>query len=326
MKSDAAAILRTLRAAPHHISFADLAGQLHLTPQILAREIVSLKAAGYDIEEHPHFGYRFLSAPDRLIADDLSGMLDQVALARNLLVFEKTGSTNDLAAAMGRNGEPHGLVIFAEEQTAGRGRLGRRWESGPHQGLWFSILLRPRFSPTFWTRLTTWAAVAIAGAIEQETACNTAIKWPNDIYIHGKKAVGILIEGHFDKSQDGFAVLGIGVNVNHDHFPPEIEGTATSLKMAAGHSFDRQKIAAAILRELDALYPLLDEGLASIVARANERSFLNGKWIQAVAGELITQGRASRLDEHGGLVLALADGRETTISSGVVSLIIGEFV
>ena len=323
MKSAGAAILRTLRADPQHISRADLAGQLRLTPQILAAEIASLKAAGYDIEEHPHLGYRFITAPDRLIADDLAGMLDHVSLARNLLVFEKTGSTNDLVATMGHHGEPHGLVIFAEEQTAGRGRLGRRWESGPHLGLWFSILLRPRFSPTFWTRLTTWAAVAIAEAIEHETACKTTIKWPNDIYLNGKKAVGILIEGHFDKSQDGFAVLGIGVNVNHDHFPPEIEDTATSLNLAAGHSFDRQKIAAAILRKLDALYTQLDENFASIVALANERSFLNGKWIQAIAGESITQGHAKRLDEHGGLVLALADGRETTISSGEVKLIIG---
>lgn len=316
------AILRALRAAPHHISRAELASQLHLTPQALSGEIASLKSAGYDIEEHPHLGYRFIAAPDRLIADDLTGMLDHTALVRNILVFEKTGSTNDLAATMGRNGEPHGLVIFAEEQTSGRGRLGRRWTSDPHQGLWFSLLLRPRFSPTFWTRLTTWAAVAIAEAIEHETGCKTAIKWPNDIYIGGKKAVGILIEGHFDKSQEGFVVLGIGVNVNHDRFPTEIADTAVSLKMAAGHPLDRQKMAAAILRKLDALYPLLDEDFATIVAHANECSFLNGKWIQAISGQLVTQGKATRLDEHGGLVLALADGTETTLSSGEVKLII----
>ena len=95
---------------------------------------------------------------------------------------------------MAREGAAEGLVIFAETQTAGRGRLGRRWESDSHKGLWFSVLLRPRFSTALWTRIATWAAVAIAEAIEAETACRAQIKWPNDIYIGGKKVTGILIE------------------------------------------------------------------------------------------------------------------------------------
>jgi len=315
-----AGILRTLRASPQHIPCAELAAHLRLTTWIIAEQIVELRAVGYDIEEHPHYGYRFVAAPDRLIADDLTGMLEGVRLAERILVFEKTGSTNDMAAAMGRSGEKEGLVIFAETQTAGRGRLGRRWESGLRQGLWFSLLLRPAFSQAFWTRLTTWAAVAIAEAIEAETGCKTAIKWPNDIYIDGKKVAGILIEGHFDKSHDGFAVLGIGINVNQDQFPPELAGKAASLKMVAGHPLDRQKIASSILRNLDARYPELDTGFAPILASANQRSFLNGKWIQAVAGEVLTEGMAERLDDQGGLVLRLADGSETVISSGEVTL------
>jgi len=315
-------ILRALRGFAQHIPCVELAEQLHSTPQIIAEQIALLKAAGYDIEDHPHFGYRLVAAPDRLIADDLAGMLEGVNLARKILVYEKTGSTNDLASAMGRDGEAQGLVIFAETQTAGRGRLGRRWESDAHKGLWFSLLLRPGFSSASWTRLTTWAAVAIAEAIEGETARKTAIKWPNDIYIDGKKVVGILIEGHFDKSQEGFAVLGIGVNVNQDHFPSDLEGKASSLKIATGNSLDRQKLAAAILRKLDALYAQLGNDFAYIVACADKRSFLNGKWIQAIAGEDVTEGMAERLDGQGGLVLRLVDGREATISTGEVTLII----
>ncbi len=313
-------ILRTLRAATGHVSCAELAEQLHAAPEIIASQVAELKAAGYDIEEHPHFGYRFISAPDRIIASDLAGMLEGVRLAREILVFEKTDSTNDVAARMGREGAAEGLVIFAETQTAGRGRLGRRWESDSHQGLWFSLLLRPRFSTALWTRIATWAAVAIAEAIESETACRAQIKWPNDIYLEGKKVTGILIENCFDKSQEGFAVLGIGVNVNHAHFPAELEGKAASLRMIAGHSFDRQKIAAAILRSLDRLHTQLEEAFDRIIAAAESRSFLKGKWIQSRVGDTMIEGRGvMHLDDQGGLVIRLADGSEQTISSGEVT-------
>ena len=315
-------ILRALRAATGHVSGAELVEELDVAPEIIVSRMAELKTAGYDIEEHPHFGYRFLSAPDRIIADDLAGMLDGVRLAREILVFEKTESTNDVAARMGRDGAAEGLVVFAETQTAGRGRLGRRWESDSHQGLWFSLLLRPRFSTALWTRIATWAAVAIAEAVESETACRAQVKWPNDIYIEGKKITGILIENHFDRAtagQKGFVVLGIGVNVNHTQFPPELEGKAASLRMAAGHNLDRQKIAAAILRSLDRLHSQLEDGFDRIVAAAEARSFLKGKWIQASLGNTLIEGMASRLDEQGGLVIRLADGSEQTISSGEVT-------
>jgi len=315
-----ARILTVLRTSLAHIARSELATQLGMTPQELTAHIAGLRSAGYDIEEHPHFGYRLVAAPDRIIADDLAGMLDGVALARKILVFEKTDSTNNIAARLGHDGEAEGVAIFAEEQTAGRGRLGRRWESDARQGLWFSLLLRPRFSHALWTRLTTWAAVAIAEAIEGETACRTMIKWPNDVYIDGKKIVGILIESHFDKSQEGFAVLGIGVNVNQENFPPELAGRAASLRMASGAVFDRQKIAAAILRRLDVLYGGLEEGFSDIVAQAWSCGFLNGKWIQVTSGENLMEGTVERLDEYGALVLRLADGSESTISSGEVTL------
>jgi BirA family biotin operon repressor/biotin-[acetyl-CoA-carboxylase] ligase len=320
MKSVDSGILGALRAAPGHVPASELAAQLQIAPRALASQIADLKAAGYDIEEHPHFGYRFISAPDRLISGDLAAMAGALRLAREILVFESTDSTNDLTARMGRDGAPEGLVIFAETQLAGRGRLGRRWESDSHQGLWFSLLLRPAFSLALWTRLTTWAAVAVAEAIESETPCKTKIKWPNDIYVGGKKVAGILIESHFDQFQHGFAALGIGVNVNHGHFPADLADKAASLRMMAAGPFDRQKIAAAILRSLDALYPLLEGDFTGIVAAAEARSFLKGKWIHARIGNHAVEGMAVCLDAQGSLVLRLPDGSETTISSGEVTL------
>lgn len=316
MLSFDAKLLRALRNAKNHLPGSALAAQCGADTGSVAARIAELRAAGYEIEAHPHFGYKFVAAPDRLVADDLAAMLDGVNLAREILVFEKTGSTNDLAARLGRDGAAEGLVIFAEKQTAGRGRLGRRWESGARLGLWFSLLLRPRFSQALWTRLTTWAAVAVAEAVESETSCLATIKWPNDIYIDGKKVIGILIESHSDKAHGGFAVAGIGVNVNHDRFPPEIAGKAVSLLQVAGHPFDRQKIAVAILHSLAALHPLLETNFKSLVARAGRRSFLREKWVAIRAGDTVFEGRAERLDENGALILRARDGGEITISSG----------
>ena len=144
-------------------------------------------------------------------------------VGREILVLAETGSTNDVAAQLGRAGAPEGLVVFAERQTAGRGRLGRKWESAAHKGLWFSLLLRPTFALADWARLTTWAAVGIARGLEEALpGFRAAVKWPNDIYLLGKKAVGILCESV--AGPGGYAVVGIGVNVNHtrEDFPQEL--------------------------------------------------------------------------------------------------------
>ena len=128
-------LLSTLRSASVHLTATDLGAQLGVSSDEVDHSLEELKAAGFDIELRPGFGYRLLAAPDRLIADDLRSRLGNCAMVRNLLVFEETGSTNDLAMHSGRQGGKGGLVVFAEKQTAGRGRFGRRWESASHKGL-----------------------------------------------------------------------------------------------------------------------------------------------------------------------------------------------
>jgi BirA family biotin operon repressor/biotin-[acetyl-CoA-carboxylase] ligase len=322
MNATDSGILKILRAASQHIPTTEMAAQLQTAPEQIAARIAELQAAGYDIEIHPHFGCKLIAAPDRLIADDLAAMLDGISLAREVLVFESTPSTNDLAARMGREGAAEGVVIFAESQTAGRGRLGRRWESDARMGLWFSLLLRPDFSSALWTRLTTWAAVAVAEAVEAVTGCKAGIKWPNDIYIGGKKVTGILIESHFGKSREGFAVVGIGVNVNHEQFPPEIAERAGSLRLACGHPLDRQQLATTLLRRLDVLHPLLKNDFAELVARAEKRSILHGQRIEIRAGETVLAGRVERLDADGGIVLRTDGGGEVSVCSGEVTVFV----
>lgn len=261
-----------------------------------------------------------------LNADAIGALLPPARrIGRPLLVLGETTSTNDEAARLGREGAPEGAVIFAERQTSGRGRLSRRWESPPRRGLWFSLLLRPAFAQAGWTRLTTWAAVGIARGLEEALpGCHAAVKWPNDIYLGGKKAVGILCESAMGPG--GYAVVGIGVNVNQARadFPEELRERATSLREAAGPDaapLDRHAAAAALLRQLDALYPALERDFAAVVAEAQARSLLIGRSLTVHAPSETYAATAEALEPDGSLrVRCAADGTIRRVSGGEVSI------
>ena len=322
MKSLDAALLRALRGATIHTPPTELAAQIGSTRAGVARLVDELREAGFEIDERPGLGYRLVATPDRLIAADLYSRLGNCALVREIVVFEETDSTNDQAANSGRNSAAGGLAIFAEKQKAGRGRFGRRWESASHLGLWFSLLLRPTFPQERWPRLTTWAAVSIASAIERATGVCAGIKWPNDIFINGRKVAGILIEAGQDRAQENFAVLGIGLNANHarEDFPENLAAIATSLRVATGRSIDRAAMAAEILRELDAGYAGLDRRFDQLVAEAARRSVLLGRWVQVRTADSMIEGVAESLDASGQLLLRKNDGSLAALSAGEVSI------
>jgi len=175
-------------------------------------------------------------------------------LGRNVLVYRETASTNDLATQLAEHGEAEGMVVFAERQTAGRGQFGRKWVSADGAGLWFSLLLRPRWPTTEWKRITSLVAVSVSQALEAETGLAMRIKPPNDLYIGIRKVVGVLTEARTGRAP--FAVVGIGVNVNQlqEDFPLELQASATSLRIEKGVWIEREAVAVAILRELNARY------------------------------------------------------------------------
>jgi BirA family biotin operon repressor/biotin-[acetyl-CoA-carboxylase] ligase len=320
-----ARLLRELRTTAVHLLPGDFADALGVPREQIAAALTRLRGAGFDIEEKPGLGCRLLTSPDRLIADDLHARIGadtpscENPLAREILTFEETASTNDVAARLGREGHAGGLLVFAERQTAGRGRFGRRWDSAPHAGLWFSLLLRPAFATPLWVRLTTWAGVCVASAIERATGLHAQVKWPNDVLIGGKKVAGILTECSSDMERGMFAVTGIGLNVNHEAMPDELADRAASLRQCAGRTFDRSAIAAAIIAELAARLPSVDTAFDTILAEAARRSSVLGKWIRLDAAGISFEGRAENLDAHGNLLLRLADGSLRTMTAGEVS-------
>lgn len=193
------------------------------------------------------------SRPDRLLADEIVGSLGECVIGRRIIVLESTGSTNDFLWQMLTPELPEGFVVFAEQQTTGRGQRGNSWSSAAHLGLWFSLLLRPRLPAGESVRLTNWAAEAIATTIRAETGLDPAIKPPNDVLIAKRKVAGILVETKVEHGHIGAAVVGIGVNVNHaaEDFPVELRPRAGSLALALGCKIERPDFAIALLRELE---------------------------------------------------------------------------
>jgi BirA family biotin operon repressor/biotin-[acetyl-CoA-carboxylase] ligase len=323
MMSVDARLLTALRASQVHLPATDLAAQVEAPLRIVEARLKDLRGAGFEIEERPGLGFRLVHSPDRLMADDLHSRLGASGLVREIVVFAETGSTNDLAMQRARQGADGGVVIFAERQSAGRGRFGRAWASAPYRGLWFSLLLRPGLPINLWPRLTTWAAVSLAVAMENSLGIAASIKWPNDIYLHGKKVAGILAESGVDSAGQPFAVVGIGVNVNHDlhDFPPELHDKASSLRMAIGRDVDRPAFAADLLRELDVRLGQVASAFPEIIAEASRRSLLLGHWVQLQYGRTMLEGRAEALDADGHLLLRGADGTLTRLTAGEVSVV-----
>jgi BirA family biotin operon repressor/biotin-[acetyl-CoA-carboxylase] ligase len=201
-----------------------------------------------------------LGVPDVLHADELLALArENQVVGRDVRVFQETSSTNDVVEKLARDGAKEGVVVFAEAQTKGRGRLGRAWVSPARKGLWFSVLLRPDLRPQEATRLTVVAAVALTRALRREAGVTAHIKWPNDILLQGKKLAGVLTELSAELDHIRYLILGLGLNVNlaARDWPIEVRTTATSLLIETGRTFRRADLAAALLRELDDGYAQL---------------------------------------------------------------------
>jgi BirA family biotin operon repressor/biotin-[acetyl-CoA-carboxylase] ligase len=319
-----AKILSALRAHPDGVSGAQLAESLGISRAAVWARIEELRRLDYDIEASPHFGYRLVSSPDALHADDLLARLGQTKIiGRDIQVFEQTTSTNDVMEKLARDGVKEGVVVFAESQTRGRGRLGRKWISPARKGLWFSVLLRPDLRPQEATQMTVASATALRRAIAAETGLKPEIKWPNDILTGGKKVAGILTEMSAELDRVRHIILGIGVDVNLDagELPAELRKTATSLKIETGEMISRADLAVAILRELDFDYARICGGEFPAVADEWESGCITiGKNVTVHIGDRKIRGRAESLDDDGALRLRTEHGHLERIIGGDVIL------
>lgn len=319
-----AKILTALRELPGGVSGSDLSRTLGMTRAGVWGHIGQLRALGYDIEASPHFGYRLVSAPDLLHADDLYSRLGPTrVIGREIQVFQETSSTNDVAARLAREGVAEGAVVFAEAQSKGRGRLGRVWLSPAGKGLWFTVVLRPTMAPSHATQLTVAAATALARAVTQQTGIVPEIKWPNDILIRGRKVAGILTEMDAELEHVKQLLLGIGMDVNLEaaDFPAALRKIATSLRIETGQKINRAELAVTILRELDHDYELVKNGeFARLAEQWEERCSTVGREVSIRVGDRVIRGRAESLDDDGALLVRTPHGHLQRIIGGDVTV------
>lgn len=239
-------------------------------------------------------------------------------LGGELAVYPQLESSNLTARLLAKNGAPHGAVVIAEQQTAGRGRLGRSFFSPPGAGLYMSVILRPQLPPAQALLITPAVAVAAARAIEQTGGVSPRIKWVNDLYIGGKKLCGILCESAL--ASDGslaWVVAGIGINIADSSFPPQLRNIATSIQ-AAGGKADPNELAAAVLNHIDKVWLTLES--RTFLAEYKSRSCVLGKTVRFERDGKIFEGTAQDIDDHARLLIHTTQGTVFTLESGEVSL------
>ncbi len=306
---------------PEFVSGELICKNLGVSRTAVWKHIQALRAEGYAIVSRPRAGYRLAGVPDRLYPQEILSGLKTEFMGRRIFYFVQVPSTNVLARELALAGAPDGALVVAEEQTGGRGRLGRGWFSPAGKGIWCSLILYPPVNPAAAPPLTMLTAVAVARAVRLVVDLTPGIKWPNDLLLGGKKICGILTEMSAEMERINYLIIGTGVNVNIDNFPGEIANTATSLKACAGRTVSRVELLQAYLQEMEQLYRIwIKEGFAPVLKLWKDLCVTLQRPVRVSSLKESIEGWAEDVDEEGNLVLRLADGTVRHITAGEVSL------
>lgn len=315
-------IVALLRQSKSPIALKDLADGLSVSKNRVQRLLDDLRALGYEFKSDTTHRLALAASPDRMIDTEIHAGLKTRTFARHLHCYQKIGSTNATAVELAEAGAPEGTVVVAEEQTKGRGRLGRSWDSAPGMGIWSSVIMRPNVSPEQVTGLSLVAALAFAETAESELGIDIQLKWPNDGLIAGKKVCGILLELSAEADRVHYVVCGTGINVAQQKtdFPPALRKIATSLAIGAGRAVDRLAFYRVFLHRLETLYNRFRKnGLVPLLPDYRQRSVLLGKKVTVRHGRNKVTGTAVAIHDTGALVVK-ARGKELILHAGEATL------
>ncbi|MDN5330791.1 MAG: BirA family transcriptional regulator [Tepidanaerobacteraceae bacterium] len=314
-------LLLFLSKKGNYVSGEEISEKFGVSRTAVWKQVNHLRKLGYEIDSVPRVGYCLKKSPDLLLPEEIIQNSRLEFLARKIYYYPSIGSTNDEAKKLAQNGAPHGTLVIAEEQTGGKGRLGRRWVSPPREGIWLSIILRPSLEPYEAPRITMTCAVAAAKAIRKVAGIDCWIKWPNDLLVEGKKVAGILTEMSADMDSINFVVTGIGVNVNNTDFPAEIKETATSLKLVSGKNVERLKILTEFLSQFEVFYRYLEDGeFGKVLEEWRQLSCNLGRRVRIIGRNSELEGLALDVDDDGALLVKTDGGTVERVLSGDVSL------
>jgi len=314
-------ILGLLKSNDGFISGQKISEECGVSRTSIWKYINSLKEDGYVIESVSRNGYKLISCPDLLRYEEIKGFLDTKYIGNKILHFDSIDSTNIYAKGIAKD-QRDGTVVTAEQQTLGKGRLGRNWVSPSKKGIYFSIILKPNLQPNKVAKLTLIGAAAVNLAL-RDIQVNSKIKWPNDIVIDGKKVCGILTEMSCELNIINYIVIGIGINANLDEsdFSDDLKDKASSLKIATGKNIQRNKLLALVLNHFEKLYDSFvgDLDIKETIEICRKHSALIGKEIQIIHNGNIKLGKAIDISDEGELVVKFEDGIKH-IYSGEVSV------
>jgi BirA family transcriptional regulator, biotin operon repressor / biotin---[acetyl-CoA-carboxylase] ligase len=261
-----------------------------------------------------------VEAPDLLLPSLIKAQLKSMRFGRAIHHDFQVSSTNDVALRLAHQGAGDGTLVLAEEQTQGRGRLGRSWLSEKNAGIYASLILRPRMKPREAAVLSLAAAVAVSEGIENACGLVPDIKWPNDLLLNGRKVCGILTEMSAEPDEIIYVVAGIGINVNHRNFSEPLRGQATSLFLEGNQRYSRVEILCRVLESFESIYQELQAGAqATVIERWTQRSsYASGKRIRVDLGGRELCGVTAGLSESGTLLVKLENCQIEEIVSGDV--------
>ncbi|HEX3022535.1 MAG TPA: biotin--[acetyl-CoA-carboxylase] ligase [Lachnospiraceae bacterium] len=304
------------------ISGQQLCKELGVSRTAVWKVMNRLKEEGYQIDSISNKGYRLISQPDVITKEAILSKVDTRRIARKVKFFDEVGSTNTVAKQFAEEQDSDGLLIVAEQQTQGKGRRGRNWDSPKGTGIFMSLILKPVLEPSNASMLTLVAALAVNEGIRKYTGLESFIKWPNDIVVNGKKVCGILTEMSTEVDYINHIVVGIGINVNMRDFPAEIQHIASSLALESGHQIHRAELIAMIMEQFEHYYEqfLETKDLSNFMDHYNRMLINVNREVQIITTEESYLAYALGINEHGHLLVRNNEGNISQIYAGEVSV------
>lgn len=293
--------------------------QLGVSRTAVWKAIRGLEEEGYEIEAVRNKGYRILGEPDLLTKAQVESHLHTAWAGRELYVCAEIDSTNNEAKRLAEAGAPHGTLVIAEVQTAGRGRRGRPWISPRGTGVWMSLLIRPDLSPVNASMLTLVMAMAIRRGIWKTAGLSCGIKWPNDVVSGGRKICGILTEMSAEPDCINHIVIGDGINVLDEAFSEDLKDTATSIYRETGKKVSRAELISNVLEAFEEYYErfLRNEDLRALQEEYNSYLLNCGREVRVLDPHGAYTGVARGINTRGDLLVETENGTREVFSGEV---------
>lgn len=316
-----AAILKILRETGDYVSGQEICEKLGVSRTAVWKVIRQLQEEGYQVDAARSRGYRIIAGPDVMTAEEVESLLDTEWAGKPVVYYPETDSTNIRIRHLGDEGAPHGTLAVADRQTAGRGRRGRTWESPGGSCIYMSILLRPDLAPEKAPMLTLVMACGVAEGIMDCADVKVQIKWPNDIIVSGKKLAGILTEMSTQVDYINHVTVGVGINVNVQNFPEEIQ-TATSLLSETGTQTKRAPVIAAVMEHFEENYKIFmqTEDMSGLMKKYSSLLVNQDREVLILEKDAEYKAYAEGINQKGELVVRREDGTVENICAGEVSV------